>query len=312
MQSQHSVHGIVLIDKPSGITSNQALGRIKRIFGIKKAGHTGTLDPMASGLLVVCLGHATRVAGHLINSDKAYQARIHLGVTTDTEDAEGTVMEQHPVPMLERSQVLDVLSGFVGEIQQVPPMYSALKHQGRRLYDLARKGQEVDRPARSIRIDELQLIEWHLDDQVAPGFSIEVRCSKGTYIRSLARDIGEALGCGAHLSFLRRTYADPFDLDEAITPDDLDALPLEESYEHLRPIESALPSWPQVHLNDDDCQRFCHGRAVVQSTNLAEGSLLAELDEQWVVVMHQNRCIGFGQLNYANQLQPKTVFHPTG
>ncbi len=223
MQSQHSVHGIVLIDKPSGITSNQALGRIKRIFGIKKSGHTGTLDPMASGLLVVCLGHATRVAGHLINSDKAYQARIHLGVTTDTEDAEGTVMEQHPVPMLERSQVLDVLSGFVGEIQQVPPMYSALKHQGRRLYDLARKGQEVDRPARSIRIDELQLIEWHLDDQVAPGFSIEVRCSKGTYIRSLARDIGEALGCGAHLSFLRRTYADPFDLDEAITPDDLES-----------------------------------------------------------------------------------------
>ena len=299
---QHAVSGLLILDKPIGLTSNQALGRVKRIFGVKKAGHTGTLDPMATGLLVICLGHATRVAAHLMNADKAYQARAHLGVITDTEDALGQVIERHVVPSLTPSQVEAVLNQFIGEIDQVPPMYSALKHQGKRLYALARLGQEVDRPARRVTIRSLTVTDWHLDDSGQPGFEMAVACSKGTYIRSLVRDIGQSLGCGAHLSALRRTAALPFDIDQAVSLDALEGMSLAEAQSALLPIEAALPDWAQISITPMQQADFSHGRA------FAIDSVACEVSEgQWVCVMAQGVCIGFGQIS-DETLQPRAVF----
>ena len=293
--------GVLLVDKPQGMTSNQVLGRIKRLFGIKKAGHTGTLDPMATGLLVVCLGHATRIAAHLVDADKAYRARLHLGKTTDTEDAEGNLVQQRPVPSLSPSGVEAVLAEFVGELEQVPPMYSALKHQGRRLYAMAREGQVVERPPRSVRIDHLGLVAWHLDDATAPGFEVAVRCSKGTYIRSLVRDIGERLGCGAHLCQLTRTQASPFELTAAHRLETLEQMEQTERWACLRPINEAVPDWPAVALSPEQLVDFRQGRVVAMKAPQAMG----ELD--WACVFHQGVVVGLAQCVHG-QLQPRAVF----
>lgn len=294
--------GVLLIDKPQGLTSNQVLGRIKRLFGIKKAGHTGTLDPMATGLLVVCVGHATRIAAHLTEADKAYRARLHLGVVTDTEDAEGTVVDQRPVPSLTPTQINDVLAGFVGAIEQVPPMYSALKHQGQRLYALARAGEVVDRPPRPVRIDRLAGAAWRLDDPTQPGFDIEVHCSKGTYIRSLVRDIGERLGCGAHLCQLERTWASPFALSEAVALDALEQMDERARQACLRPVNEAVPDWPVVALSEEQVVAFRHGRAVAwvdQDT---------PADAPWVCVVHKGVVVGLAQVEQG-QILPRAVFN---
>ena len=229
--------GILLLDKPRGLTSNAALGRAKRILGIKKAGHTGTLDPMATGLLVLCFGEATKVSGFLLDADKAYRAEATLGVTTDSEDAEGQILEERPVPDLEKAALETVLDRFRGPIDQVPPMHSALKHQGKRLYELARQGETVERPPRQVTIHSLELLDW-----TTPKLSLNVRCSKGTYIRSLVRDIGEVIGCGAHLSALRRTESAPFNLDNAITLETLNEMTAEEARALLLPPDQALPA----------------------------------------------------------------------
>lgn len=299
---QHAVSGLLILDKPQGLTSNQALGRVKRIFGVKKAGHTGTLDPMATGLLVICLGHATRVAAHLMDADKAYRARAHLGVVTDTEDALGQVVERHVVPALSQSQIEAVLERFIGKIDQVPPMYSALKHQGKRLYKLARLGKEVDRPARRVTIQSLTVTDWHLDEPDQPGFEIAVACSKGTYIRSLVRDIGQSLGCGAHLSALRRTDALPFSIDQAVSLDALEEMSSAEAQRTLLPIECALPDWGRISLDPLQQADFSHGRAFAIDPAACEVS-----EGQWVCVMAQGVCIGFGQIS-AKTVQPKAVF----
>jgi tRNA pseudouridine55 synthase len=244
-----------LLDKPSGLTSNAALGRAKRVLGIRKAGHTGTLDPMASGLLVLCFGEATKVSGFLLDADKAYVAEATLGVVTDSEDAEGEVIGRHEVPVLSEEDIERVLADFRGPIEQVPPMHSALKHQGQRLYDLARRGETVERPPRSITIHGLSLLGYE-----APRLHLAVECSKGTYIRSLVRDIGRDLGCGAHLSALRRTASAPFRLADAISLDTLDGLKPEEARALLLPADTALAHLPEMRLDAQQALRLCQGQ----------------------------------------------------
>jgi tRNA pseudouridine55 synthase len=199
------VHGVLLFDKPVGVTSNEALQQVKRLYQARKAGHTGSLDRTASGLLPLCLGEATKFSSFLLDSDKHYTATCRLGVRTTTGDAAGEVVESRPVPGVDRDRLEEVLKDFRGEIQQVPPMYSALKHHGQRLYDLAYQGIEVERQPRPVVIHQLEL-----DGLDREQFTIRVVCSKGTYIRTLAEDIGERLGCGAHVAALRRTGVGPF------------------------------------------------------------------------------------------------------
>lgn len=308
MTSKPAPHGIVLLDKPEGFTSNQALSRIKRLFGTKKAGHTGTLDPMATGLLVACLGHATRVCAHLLDADKGYWADVHLGVVTDTEDKEGEVLETRVVPTLSEADVDAVLDQFRGELAQVPPMYSALKHKGQRLYELARRGESVERPPRAVTIHSIEVTDWRLSDPDRPGFSFEVTCSKGTYIRSLVRDIGEALGCGAHLCGLRRTQARPFHIDQALTLDQLESLSAEALVESLLPIQAALPDWPRVCLGREALDAFFHGRAIDRAR--CDGADAVEMG-QWVCVLaNDHHCIGLGEMG-ESALQPRAVFPVT-
>ncbi|NBB92204.1 MAG: tRNA pseudouridine(55) synthase TruB, partial [Gammaproteobacteria bacterium] len=255
MSNNSAPNGILLLDKPGEITSNAALGRAKRILGIKKAGHTGTLDPMASGLLVLCFGQATKVAGFLLDADKCYEALVRLGVTTDSEDAEGAVLERKPVPTLGDTCIEAVLERFRGAIEQVPPMHSALKHEGRRLYELARRGETVERPPRPVVIHALEVLER--DEET---LRLRVSCSKGTYIRSLARDIGQALGCGAHLAGLRRTASAPFDVRDAVTLDALESLTQAQARSLLAPADRALEGLPAVELDDQQSRRIMQGQ----------------------------------------------------
>lgn len=249
--------GILLLDKPSGMTSNAALGRAKRVVGIRKAGHTGTLDPMASGLLVLCFGEATKVSGFLLDADKAYEAEATLGITTDSEDAEGEVIAEQPVPAFGLDDIESALSAFRGPIEQVPPMHSALKHQGKRLYELARRGEVVERPPRSVVIHQLECVDW-----THPRLRLNVRCSKGTYIRSLVRDLGEALGCGAHLSALRRTLSSPFDLADAITLNALSELDAESARALLLAPDQAVLHFPAIQLDEASALRLQQGQTL--------------------------------------------------
>jgi len=217
------IDGILLLDKSEGPSSNQVLQRARRTLNARKAGHAGTLDPFATGLLVCCFGRATKLATQLLESDKTYEATLELGVETDSGDLTGTVVSRAEPGIIEaisRADIDTVLSGFVGDIQQIPPMHSALKHKGKPLYHYARQGVEIERPPRTVTIHDLALLAF---DNTC--LRIRVQCSKGTYIRTLAQDIGRALGCGAHLSALARTTVGPFSLDQAISLDDLQALP---------------------------------------------------------------------------------------
>ncbi len=214
--------GVLLLDKPEGLSSNHALQRAKRALDARKAGHTGTLDPFATGLLVCCLGRATKIASSMLEADKAYVATLQLGQETDSGDLTGNIVFQAPPEFdgVSREHLEDVLAAFRGEIEQIPPMYSALKRDGKPLYEYARQGIELERPARRVTIRSLELLEF--DGRRAV---IDVHCSKGTYIRTLAEDIGRQLGCGAHLTALRRTRVGPFDLEDAIGLEALQAMP---------------------------------------------------------------------------------------
>lgn len=261
------VHGIVLLDKRSGISSNVALQEVKRLFDANKAGHTGSLDPLATGLLPICLGEATKVSAYLLDSDKRYRAVIRLGVVTDSGDIEGQVVQTTDVPPLTFVQVEACLQRFVGMIEQVPPMYSALKFQGKRLYELARAGQVVDRAARQVRIFELQLLAL-ADDLL----TIEVLCSKGTYVRTLAEDIGAQLGCGGTILELRRLSTGPFEIKDAVNIEQLRAAANNgELLQYLLPVDLALESWPVLHLDDEQAAHIRHGRTVDLPQQVANG-----------------------------------------
>lgn len=225
------IDGILLLDKPIGISSNHALQKIKRLFQAKKAGHTGTLDVLASGMLIVCFGKATKLAGKLLNADKTYLVTAKLGIKTTTCDAEGEVVATKPTDNITKELIEKVLQKFRGEIMQIPSMYSAIKHKGTPLYKLARKGVEVERSPRKVNIYELKLLDWHKDR-----LKLEVRCSKGTYIRNLIEDIGEALGCGAYVTELRRLSIGKFQAEQMYTIEEIQKKP--DFY--LLPIKSII------------------------------------------------------------------------
>ena len=252
-----TVDAVLLLDKPVGMSSNAALQIARRRFRAAKAGHGGTLDPLASGLLPVLFGEATKFSGSLLEGGKRYRATVRLGVRTDTADAEGSTLSERPVPCMSDAVLEAALAAFRGDIEQVPPMHSALKRDGQPLYRLARQGIEVDRAPRRVRIDRLALLRHE-----GSFLDLDIACSKGTYIRSLADDLGEKLGCGAHLAALRRTGAGPFDVGEAWTLDRLEGLPDAELVRALMPPDRLLAHLPEVILAGAVAERFCHGQAV--------------------------------------------------
>ncbi|MGZ9059731.1 MAG: tRNA pseudouridine(55) synthase TruB [Burkholderiaceae bacterium] len=248
------VNGVLLLDKPGGLTSNAALQTARRLLNAAKAGHTGTLDPMATGLLPLTFGEATKFSADLLNADKSYRATLQLGVTTSTGDADGTVLETRNVAVTS-ADVDAVLSRFIGTIEQMPPMHSALKRDGRPLYELARAGAEVERAPRPVTVHRLALVE-HRGDAVV----VEVDCSKGTYVRVLAEDIGQALGCGAHLSALRRTRAGRLSVCDALALSALEGMSLEARRARLLPEDELLASLATVQLDDAHAARFRQGQ----------------------------------------------------
>lgn len=256
-----AVTGILLLDKPPGMTSNRALQRAKRLFGARKAGHTGSLDPLATGLLPVCFGEATKIAGHLLGARKAYAAECQLGVTTDTCDADGAVIERRPVPILDEACIRQALARLTGPITQVPPIYSALKQDGVPLYKRARRGEDVTVPPREVEVFRFDFVE-----RAGTTLRLEVECGSGTYVRSLVRDLGASLGCGAHLTALRRLWVAPFRESRMHTLpglDDLRACAGASAIEAcLLPIEAGLVDWPVVQLDAADADAVSHGRSL--------------------------------------------------
>ena len=251
------VDGVLLLDKAEGLTSNTALQKARRLFNAAKAGHTGTLDPMATGLLPLCFGEATKFSADLLEADKTYEAEVLLGATTNTGDREGQVTATAPVNC-SRADIEAALPRFTGDILQVPPMYSALKRAGQPLYALARQGREVERAPRPVTIRALELLTWQ-----TPVFTLRVTCSKGTYIRALAEDLGKTLGCGAHLAALRRTRVGTLNLADAHTLAELEGLATDKLAACLLPPDRLLSSLPAVHLLDAAAlQRFSNGNPV--------------------------------------------------
>ena len=258
------VNGVLLLDKPEGISSNFALTVARQRLNAKKAGHTGTLDPFATGLLPVCFGEATKFAQDLLDADKTYEATVHLGIRTATGDTEGEVVAVQNASSVTRDQVEAVLEHFVGDILQIPPMYSALKRDGKPLYEYARAGIELERHARPVTVHDLQILSFS-----SPYLALRIACSKGTYIRTLGEDIGHSLGCGAHLSALRRVRVGTLDIDDATTLADLElaADPLNAPF--LKPVDYLLQSCFPVYLPDALARRFRHGqRLSVEKENL--------------------------------------------
>ncbi|RZT93850.1 tRNA pseudouridine(55) synthase TruB [Rivibacter subsaxonicus] len=252
---RRALHGVLLLDKPVGLSSNDALQKAKWLLRAEKAGHTGTLDPLASGLLPLCFGAATKFSQVSLDADKSYRATLHLGRSTSTGDAEGEILQDRPVDGLDRAAIDAACAAFTGTIDQVPPMHSALKVDGKALYKYARAGIEVERAPRRITIHSIAIVEWQAERLV-----IDVRCSKGTYIRTLAEDIGERLGCGAHLSALRRTASGALNLEHAITLEALAALDEGSAREQLLlSPDVLLADWPQIVLDASEAARFLTG-----------------------------------------------------
>jgi tRNA pseudouridine55 synthase len=263
---KRDISGVILLDKPLGFSSNQALQKIKYLLQAEKAGHTGSLDPLASGLLPLCFGEATKFSHYLLDADKSYRALVQLGATTTTGDAEGEVLVSRPVDVTE-AQIKKVLHDFIGDIKQTPPMYSALKHQGKALYEYARDGVDIERAARDVTIYQ---IDFH-------GFQnhqldMTVACSKGTYIRTLAEDIGTALGCGAHLAGLRRLTAGHFKLEDAITVEAFEAMTLEQRDACLLPPDATIATLPMVTIDADSEFYLLRGQSVWKANLNIQGS----------------------------------------
>lgn len=291
-RTRRRVDGFLPLDKPAGMSSNAALQAARRMFNAEKAGHAGTLDPLASGLLPVLFGQATRFSGWLLDSDKCYLASVQLGVTTETADAEGKVLQTRPVDVAV-AQIDDALAGFRGEIEQVPPMYSALKRAGRPLYELARKGLTVERAARRIRIERLDRIGFS-----GARLEIRVACSKGTYIRTLAEDIGRVLGCGAHLAGLRRIAAGSFAIEQAVTLDHLAGLDDDARAGWLRPVDALLTRLPEIELDPVESRLFAQGQGLVRA--VIEG-------QDYRVYARERVFLGVGAGQPGGRLQPRRL-----
>lgn len=287
--AKRPVHGILLLDKPRGLSSNQALQACRRLFGAAKGGHTGSLDPMATGLLPICFGEATKIAGLLLGSRKAYEAECLLGVTTDTDDAEGEVTATRPVPDFDETAWRRALWGLTGRIQQIPPAYSALKRDGVPMYVRARRGETVELAARPV---DIHAIEWL--GREGPRLRLRVTCGSGTYIRSLARDLGEKLGCGAHLTFLRRLWVEPFREPAMHTLDSLEALAgIPENLDRLLlPVDAGLASLPAVRLDADASQALAHGQGVRTAPALEPGRYRAYAADGRLLALAERRADG--------------------
>ena len=258
---QRDVHGILLFDKPAGMSSNRALQSVRNLFEAAKAGHTGSLDPLATGLLPICFGEATKIAGLLLGSHKAYACECRLGVTTDTDDAEGKVLQERPVPPLDEATIRAALAPLTGRITQVPPIYSAIKRGGEPLYKRARRGEKVDVPAREVHVHRFDLIEMTHDT-----LQLHIECGSGTYVRSLVRDVGERLGCGAHVVALRRLWVEPFMAPRMHTVEELQALAAQGGTQALDalllPLEAGLSGHPQLNVDEAAAARLRQGQPV--------------------------------------------------
>lgn len=285
------VDGVLLLDKDCGMTSNAALQKARRLFSAAKGGHTGTLDPLASGLLPLCFGEATKFSADLLDADKTYSATLQLGVATDSGDAEGQVIARRPVTVT-AAEIAAVLPRFRGDILQIPPMHSALKRDGRPLYELARQGIEVERAPRPVTIHALDMVACS-----GTTLALQVRCSKGTYIRSLAIDLGAALGCGAHLTALRRSSVGTLDLAAAVSLAELESLPEGERLGHLLPVDALLRSLPRHDLEGAEADRFSHGNPVATVPG-RPGK---------VRVYASDRLIGVGECGVDGRLWPKRL-----
>jgi tRNA pseudouridine55 synthase len=289
--------GVFLLDKPTGCSSNAALQKVRWLFEAKKAGHTGSLDPLASGLLPVCFGEATKFSSHLLNSDKRYTVRVRLGAETDSADSDGSVVARFDLPSLTADSIESALDSFRGEILQVPPMYSALKHQGQRLYELARKGIEVERAARLVTIHEALVLGFGVD-----WIDLDVLCSKGTYIRSLALDLGRALGSGAHVEVLRRTGVADSRIESAITIETLEAMSLGEREACLMPVDALVSQWPPIHLDPEAARLADHGNPFQLHDAPSEG---------WVRIYGERGFMGLGEITAPGCIAPRRmVTHP--
>jgi tRNA pseudouridine55 synthase len=291
------VTGIVLLDKPVGIGSTEVLQHVKNLFKARKAGHTGSLDRLASGLLPLCLGEATKISGFLLDADKRYLAKVRLGVVTTTGDAEGDILERCEPASLARHEITRVLEEFNGEIQQIPPMHSAIKHQGQRLYKLAHQGLTVERKPRPVTIHALHLVDFD-----AGSLAIDVRCSKGTYIRTLAEDIGRRLGCGASVETLRRIEAGPFGAEQMVSLAELEERAddgLESLDEVLLPIEAAVAHWPDVRLPEGVAYYIRRGQPVLVPHAPTEG---------WVrIFAGEDRFLGIGEVLDDGRVAPRRL-----
>lgn len=294
-----NISGILVLDKSAGMSSNGVLQHVKRLYDAKKAGHTGNLDVPATGLLPICLGEATKVSAFLLDANKSYRARCKLGVTTTTGDAAGEVLTNSPVPEISESDLEKVLKNFSGEIAQVPPMYSALKYNGKRLYELAYKGIEVERKSRKITIHSIKLLDLDKDE-----FEIEVSCTKGTYIRTLAEDIGHELGCGAHILTLRRLEAEPFNESQMVTSAKLQEVAeqgMEQLDKLLLPMDIALTHFPEVRLSEDMAYYLCRGQAITVSGLPKSGRLR--------IYNNLDQFLGLGEVSDDGRLAPKRLIN---
>jgi tRNA pseudouridine55 synthase len=289
------VDGVLLLDKPVGLSSNDALIKTKRFMNAKKAGHTGTLDPFATGLLPLCFGEATKFSQDLLEADKTYDTTVHLGISTNTGDTEGEAIARREVSVTVE-QIAAVLAQFRGPILQVPPMYSALKRDGKAYYEYAREGITLEREARPVTIHKLDFISYE-----APMLKLSVTCSKGTYIRVLGEDIGNALGCGAHLNALRRTQVGALTMDGMVTLEDVAAHPA--PVQLLAPVDALLSTFPAIALNDDLAKRFLHGQRLA----LGKEDIAVPAEQGRVRVYHGERLLGTGTLGEFSILAPERL-----
>lgn len=291
---KRDIDGVILLDKPLGLSSNHAMQKVKHLFQAKKAGHTGSLDPLATGLLPICLGEATKFASFLLDADKTYKATVKLGIKTTTADAEGDVVSLKPVNISQPS-LTEVLQRFEGEIEQTPPIYSALKVDGKPLYSYARLGKCVQIQSRKVNIHQIRLEQFEADE-----FVMTVTCSKGTYIRSLAEDIGEVLGCGAHLSGLRRISSGDFHLANAIALDSLTKMNITERDQLLLPIDVKIQHIRPLNLTETQTLMMMHGQAISLESKFNTNEIIRLYDNVGVFV-------GLGQMNSEGKLNPKRL-----
>jgi len=293
-RQKRDISGVVLLDKPLGLSSNQAMQRVKHLYQAEKVGHTGSLDPLATGLLPICLGEATKFANFLLDADKSYLAAVKLGITTTSADAEGEIIAQKPVNVT-LQQVESALHQFIGDIEQTPPIYSALKVDGKPLYAYARAGQEVEIKSRYVSIHQIHLEHFEADELV-----FTVTCSKGTYIRTLAQDIGAKLGCGAHLKGLRRLTSGTFDLKDALPLEVLSELSLEELDAKLLPIDIKIQHLPKLTLNAEQTDIIQHGQAIKPNQEIIFNEFIRLYDMS-------GEFIGLAQKQADGKLHPKRL-----